>query len=77
MREARLPSSSPGTAATNAATGITARGGGERAFAATIADDIPIVSAVAVSESRIQTEEQEDLLQDAEQRVAAAEAARH
>jgi hypothetical protein len=79
MREASLPSSSPGTAAARGAlTGAVARGGGgeERAIAATIAIDIPIVSAVAVSESRIHAEEQENLLHDAEQRVAAAEAAR-
>jgi hypothetical protein len=48
IREARLPSSSLGTAATGA---TAASRGGERAFATSIADDIPIVSAVAVSES--------------------------
>jgi hypothetical protein len=66
MREARLPSSSLSTA----------EGSGERAAAATITDDIPIVGAVVVSESRMAAEEHEDRLQEAERRATAAEAAR-
>jgi hypothetical protein len=45
MSNTLLPSSSLGMATTRVAT----RGGGERAFAASIADNIPILSAVAVS----------------------------
>jgi hypothetical protein len=52
----------------------TTEGACERA--ASIADDIPIVSAEAVSESRIAAEEQEERLQEAERRAAVAEAAR-
>jgi hypothetical protein len=52
------------------------REGGQRADTATIADNIPIVSAEALSESRIATGEHEDRLQEAERRAAAAEAAR-
>jgi hypothetical protein len=63
MREARLPSSSLGTA----------EGTGERAA---VTDDIPFVGAVAVSESRMAAEEHEDRLQAAERRATAAEAAR-
>jgi hypothetical protein len=43
-----------------------------RAAVATIRDDIPIVSAVTVRESRIAAEEHEDRLHDAELRAALA-----
>jgi hypothetical protein len=71
MREPRLPSSSRGMAA----TGVAAIGGerarkGKRAF-----EDVPIVSAVAVSDSQVVAEEQEDRLQVAEKRAAAFKAA--
>jgi hypothetical protein len=60
----------PGTTTTGtAAAGAAATGGGRA-----VADDVPIASAVAVSESRIQAEDQEDRLQNAEQRAAVAEA---
>jgi hypothetical protein len=61
MREALSSTSSLGSASARAAGRVAA---------------VPIVSAVAVSESSIATEEQEDRLQDAERRAAAAESAR-
>jgi hypothetical protein len=72
VRKARLPFCSLNKAATRAAV----RRGGQRATAATIADSIPVVSAEAVSESRIAAEEHEVRLREAERRAAAAEAAR-
>jgi hypothetical protein len=63
VREALLPSSPLGTAATGAE-------------GAAGANDVPFVSAVAVGESRIAAEEREDRLQAAERRAAAAKAAR-
>jgi hypothetical protein len=61
-----LLSSSLATAAASAAAGR------ERAAAA--AHDIPMVSAVAVSQSQISAEAEEDRLHDVERRVAAAAA---
>jgi hypothetical protein len=57
------------------ATAAAAGGGGGGGRAATAAHDIPMVSAVAVSQSQISAEAEEDRLHDAERRVAAAEAA--
>jgi hypothetical protein len=68
VREDLLPSSSLETSA----------GAGVRVAAATIANDVPvpIVGAVAESESqRIAAEEHEDHLQEAERHAAAAELA--
>jgi hypothetical protein len=66
VREARLPSFSLGTA--------DGTGGG--AVATTVADNIPIISTVAVSDTRIAAEEHEERLQEAERRAAVAESAR-
>jgi hypothetical protein len=62
-----LLSSSLATAAASAAVG--------EGRSAAVAHDIPMVSAVAVSESQISAEVEDDRLHDVERRAAAAEAA--